>query len=279
MILYDGPSLIDGEPIVVIAVEDSNPKTGKMLFTWILRQDKKPSVSAFNGGEFSICGDCKFRAQPSIGASADYKSGLYDPKSRTCYVRLTGDTADEKMSPDHVWSAWKNGNIPYYDSNWGFYDYFYESSLLQYYGDLPIRIGSYGDPAAVRTLVWEALVSKSKRWTGYTHRWKNCDQRLKKYCMASVDTKQEREDAKAMGWRTFLVVPENRKEVMPNATRRHHSPATSLDITTLGGDILCPATAGKSVCAKCSLCMGTSSKASKSIWEVAHGKNKENHKW
>ena len=96
---------------------------------------------------------------------------------------------------------------------------------------------------------------------------------------ALVAEDQEREDAKAMGWRTFLVVPENRKAVMPNASRRQDSPGTSLDITTQGRDILCPATAGRSVCAKCSLCMGTSSKASKSIWEVAHGENKENHKW
>lgn len=273
MILYEGPSLIDGEPIVVIAVEDSNPKTGKMLFTWILRRDEKPSVVAFNGTERSICGDCKFRAQ------FNSDTGSFDKQSRTCYVRLTGASADEKMSPDDVWSAWRDGNLTARQDSWGFYDYFYESSLLQYYGDLPIRIGSYGDPAAVRTLVWEALVSQSKRWTGYTHRWKVCDQELKKYCMASVDSKQEREDAKAMGWRTFLVVPDNRKEVMPNATRRQNSPETSLDMTMRGRDILCPATAGKSVCAKCSLCMGTSSKAPKSIWEVAHGAGKDNHKW
>ena len=266
MVIYEGPSLIDGEPIVVIAVEDSNPKTGKMLFTWILRQDKKPSTIAYNGDEFSICGSCKFRAQP-LG---DYRQGPHDPESRTCYVRLTGDTADERMSPDDVWSAWRDCNLPLSESSWGFYDYFCESSLMQYYGELPIRIGSYGDPAAVRTLVWEALVSKAKRWTGYTHRWKTCDQRLKKYCMASVDSKQEREDAIAMGWRTFLVVPE---EVGLLAD------FPGFDKIGFDGAILCPATIGKSVCAKCSLCMGTSSKASKGIWEIAHGKNKENHRW
>ena len=46
MILYEGPSLIDDTPIVVIAIEDSNPKTGRMLFTWILRQDRAPEVAA-----------------------------------------------------------------------------------------------------------------------------------------------------------------------------------------------------------------------------------------
>jgi hypothetical protein len=33
-----------------------------------------------------------------------------------------------------------------------------------------IRLGSYSDPAAVPTNVWLALVSRSLRWTGYTHR-------------------------------------------------------------------------------------------------------------
>jgi hypothetical protein len=42
-ILYEGPSMIDGKPIVVIAtVGSANSKTGAMVQTWIMRQDVEP---------------------------------------------------------------------------------------------------------------------------------------------------------------------------------------------------------------------------------------------
>lgn len=102
VILYEGPSLLDGTPIVVIATEDSNPKTGNMLFTWILRQDRPPEVAAYDGSDDAICGDCRWR-----GTS---------PEDRGCYVRLTADgsdgnpPADETLAPSEVWSKWKRGD-------------------------------------------------------------------------------------------------------------------------------------------------------------------------
>ena len=43
LVLYEGPSEIDGKPIVCIATLDSrNRKTGNMVQTWILRQDVSP---------------------------------------------------------------------------------------------------------------------------------------------------------------------------------------------------------------------------------------------
>ena len=43
-VLYDGPSVLDGQPIVVIAtMETSNRKTGNMVQTWILRSDISPT--------------------------------------------------------------------------------------------------------------------------------------------------------------------------------------------------------------------------------------------
>ena len=39
-IIYDGPSMLDGEPIVAIAtMKTSNRKTGEMVQVWILRSD------------------------------------------------------------------------------------------------------------------------------------------------------------------------------------------------------------------------------------------------
>ena len=42
-IIYQGPSLLDGKPIVAIATTASrNVKTGSMVSIWILRQDIDP---------------------------------------------------------------------------------------------------------------------------------------------------------------------------------------------------------------------------------------------
>ena len=46
-VLYEGPSLLDGEPIVAILTglrsSSGNRKTGAMLQTWILRADVSPA--------------------------------------------------------------------------------------------------------------------------------------------------------------------------------------------------------------------------------------------
>lgn len=43
-ILYRGPSLLDGQPIVAIAiVKSDNAKTGNMVQTYILREDIDPN--------------------------------------------------------------------------------------------------------------------------------------------------------------------------------------------------------------------------------------------
>ena len=46
-----------------------------------------------------------------------------------------------------------------------------------------IRLGSYGDPAAVPIEIWDNLCSVAANYTGYTHQWATCDPNLKNYCM------------------------------------------------------------------------------------------------
>ena len=61
-ILYDGPSVLDGSPIVCIAtLSTSNRKTGAMIQTWILRADKDPVTASKLGDDVSICGNCPLR--------------------------------------------------------------------------------------------------------------------------------------------------------------------------------------------------------------------------
>ena len=65
LVLYNGPSSLDGELIVVIATgfrrSTANPKTGDMIQTWILRSDVAPFSAIHSGGDESICGSCPLR--------------------------------------------------------------------------------------------------------------------------------------------------------------------------------------------------------------------------
>ena len=65
VVLYRGPSKLDGEPIVCIATglkaPSKNPKTGTMVQTWILREDVAPHKAQKTGEDSSVCGDCPLR--------------------------------------------------------------------------------------------------------------------------------------------------------------------------------------------------------------------------
>ena len=123
-----------------------------------------------------------------------------------------------------------------------------------------VRLGAYGDPAAVPTKVWRNVTSASAGFTGYTHQWKA--QRfayLARYCMASADTAAEQLLAVAQGWRTFRV-------------------------KTSGADLLplesaCPASAEagrKLTCSQCRACSGSSRGLKGSIAIDAHGNGSGN---
>ena len=76
VILYEGPSMIDGAPIVVIAnridTDSNNAKTGAMVQTFIMRQDIAPHEATKTGDDASICGDCTHRP-----AMADHVTSRY----------------------------------------------------------------------------------------------------------------------------------------------------------------------------------------------------------
>lgn len=227
MILYDGPSRIDGQPIVAIATgydrPSKNSKTGKMIQVWILHRDVSPVSAVMTGADKAICGNCRHRG--TLG-------------NRTCYVNVG-------KAPNNVWKKYRQGG------------YRECTSLTEFGADRMIRLGAYGDPAAVPSAVWQHVTSRAKGWTGYTHLWK-LRPSLRGLLMASVDTEQEFSMAKAMGWRTFRV-----------------KPVTSPQ--TLASEIVCPASeeAGyRTTCASCLLCNGNKMDGRKDISILAHGVQK-----
>jgi hypothetical protein len=243
LLIYDGPSKLDGERILVfvsgLANGSSNAKTGAMVQTYILRADVDPIAANRTGLDYSICGDCPLRGVPNANESGT-------ATKRGCYVRL-------QHGPLGIWRAWQRGNIPDFTSE-------AKRHIVQHLvAGRMIRLGSYGDPSAVPSHVWDALLTYAKGHTGYSHQvgHKTADYRPD-LCMQSVETLEQAREAWSLGHRTCRLVAE----------------ITMLDSKR---EVLCPASAeaGKrTTCENCGLCNGAG--AAKSVAIVAHGATKGN---
>jgi hypothetical protein len=237
-IIYRGPSLIDGAPIVVVAIaSDRNKKTGNMLHTYILRADIDPRDASKSGADRSICGDCPMRGAATDNPDAKQAAG------RGCYVLLG-------QGPLIVWRALSAGLYPNATS---------ADDVAAIGAGRMVRIGTYGDGAAVPAYVWRALLSRAIGHTGYSHQAKTrgaaFDQSI---FMVSCETEKQARSAWRKGARTFRVIDR-------------------IDALVKGSEILCPASkeAGRRVqCADCGLCAGNTVRA-KSIAIVAHGAGKK----
>jgi len=178
-VIYRGPSLLDGAPIVAIAITSSrNEKTGDMVQTFIMRDDVEPHTALKTGQDASVCGDCKHR--PALGGA--------------CYVRTF-------QGPLSVYRAFHRGNYPTADA----------ALVAPLVAGRMVRLGTYGDPMAVPAQVWEDLTAQAAGRTGYSHQWRNeavgADQRQRvmRLCMASADSIAEAAIAHASGLRYFRI--------------------------------------------------------------------------
>jgi hypothetical protein len=116
--------------------------------------------------------------------------------------------------------------------------------------DRSVRLGAYGDPAAVPIKVWDRLLAYTASHTGYTHQWRRFSA-IRRYCMASVETTAQARLAWSKGYRTFRVSAEPK----------------------LKNESICPASAeaGKKLtCAQCLACDGSSGRRG-SIVIAPHG--------
>lgn len=224
-VIYDGPSLIDGARVIAIACaldRSRNSKTGHMVQTYILRADMHPVEAVRTGADVFICGTCKHRGDGT-------------GKERSCYVTLM-------HGPSSVYRSWQRGVYPAEAA----------AEVGRLLAGRMIRLGTYGDPAAVPIDVWHSLTAHAEGWTGYTHRWPDLGRDWALLLMASADTLDEARDAQAKGWRTFRVGAG----------------------TVFGKEVRCPASAEagkKTVCADCRACMGLAGKARGSIVIAPHG--------
>src|SRR5579859_6271988 len=142
-IFYRGPSLLTGELIVGalsgLDGESANVKTGPMIQSWILRVDRPPMEAVRDGGDAAICGDCKLRGEAGL--------------NRRCYVAPW-------RAPYNVYRA-----LPkYLDLGWDDIQALVEGRT--------IRLGAYGDPAAIPFEVWRMLLATTAGHVAYTHAWR-----------------------------------------------------------------------------------------------------------
>ncbi len=83
---------------------------------------------------------------------------------------------------------------------------------------LGLRVGSYGDPAAVPVSVWRSLLEAAPWHTGYTHAWRGFAE-FRGLLMASVDSGSEAGEAVAGGWEYFRVAPRGDRQRMRGEAR------------------------------------------------------------
>jgi hypothetical protein len=190
LVLYRGPSDIDPLSEIVVVLtglggKSKNPKTGRMLQTWILATHTPPHELVKSGGDHVVCYDCSLRG----GAG--------------CYVRT-------HQAPLGVWRCWKRGGYVDYDSA------VHDSKIA----GSRIRWGSYGEPILIPLSLVAHLSGLASGTTGYTHQWRlRVAQAYSEYFMASVHNTSQGQRANELGWRYFRSAadgtPHKREIVCP----------------------------------------------------------------
>jgi len=213
-IIYQGPSMSERSRDIFVALSpnSSNTKTGPMIQSWIMPDDMGIWDARRDGLDGSVCSGCTLR--PSIAR----ERRKLDPTAVECYVMTRTLAAVERARKARSYRILD----PDKASNW--------------LRSRPVRLGSFGNPSAVPIKVWDGM-TKNRRWTGYDHDWRQSDPAYARYCMASVENANQRDEAKAKGYRTY----------------RTRSKGTPL----LAGEIDCPHESKQVTCHDCGLCDGT----------------------
>jgi hypothetical protein len=224
LVIYDGPSMFDGERIIAIATgfqRSRNVKTGKgVIQIWIMRKDQLPLDAHVEGDDKSVCGDCIHR------------------HLRSCYVNLG-------QGPYQVYLHWQAGSYTRATAR-----------HLDMFKGKTVRLGSYGDPAAIPVSIWRSICSVADSHLGYTHAWKQTQfEGVKDFCMASCDSEDEARLAMDKGWRPFYVRSD--EDELPQ------------------GMFECPASAAaghRLTCSQCNVCKGGEHRDGQAVPSiVAHG--------
>jgi len=273
VLIYDGPSMLDRSPIfaalVGLSSPSSNSATGAMLQIYIMRSDIPPQAAVASGADSSVCGSCAMRGRVlSLAAAELLAETLNRSKRRTllarieaarlrgdlslnvervCYVRL-------EQAPSGIFKAYKAGR----------YELATAPEAVELVRGRALRVGAYGDSAALPVGVVRPLAVVADVVTNYSHAAGYAParaDRLGSFTMASADSIEQARQYQARGLRTFRVSPSFE---LSGGVRR------VLDIQP--GEAQCPKTIDKSVqCVGCGLCDGNRRGLRGNIVAPAHG--------
>lgn len=229
-ILYAGPSEIDGGPIVAIVTgltrKSRNGKVGGGAQVWIIRSDMHPTDAIKRGADVSICGYCIHRGSAGNG------------EDRSCYVDVPKAVAS-------IYRAFLKGRYPVLSP----------ADARAMLAGCFVRLGAYGDPAAIPYRVWAEVLADVVEGAGYTHQWARFPE-MAQWCVASCDSLADYAAAKILGFRTFRLVHGDSR-----AQRQRR-------------EFVCPASTEpghKTQCVDCKACFGISAKAKADIVIAVHG--------
>lgn len=208
--LYRGPSQLDGSEVVCLLTTNSANRKTGPVIQSWIMRTDMPPNEAV-----------------STGADAAV-CGDCKLRGRACYVLPW-------QAPTVAWRAWSKQPRP-------------APRYLLHEQDL--RIGAYGDPAALPFEVWEAAARHTRSVTGFTHQWRRCDPRFRQLLMASCDTLADAQEAQAMGWRTFRITLQPEK---------------------LPGEVVCPNHTKGLTCQQCRCCDGHRSGRRANVTTPVHG--------
>jgi hypothetical protein len=256
-VFYEGPSVLDGKPIVGILsnliAPSKNTKTGAYVAqAYIMRADISPLTAAYtDNGDYSVCGDCPLK--PS--------------NQNICYVNLA-------KAPSNIWKAYAaNRYLTLKDYP------------LDAVGRRLLRFGAYGDPTAIPFTAWQPLVAKFPQHTGYTHQWQTCDRIWQKYLMASCETTEQVEEARSQGWRTTRVINPSdglldgellcRNQARSGVALKDYLRVAEVSSVESTEKEAQDAIALKPNCEDCRLCDGNMGKSKTDIAFVVHGSRKK----
>jgi hypothetical protein len=176
-LLYDGPSLFNNAPILVLLSTNKGTSKTRMDTAYILPRDINPidaarlSIDPIGRADESVCGGCGRRPGVEL-----------DPDKRCFVTTLRG--------PHPTWVAHQRNGSGAFDR-------------LPIHPHEGARIGGWGDPSAVPTPVWWQLEDHYSFLLGYTQAWEDGLTVYSRWCMASVMSPEALHRAQDMGWRTF----------------------------------------------------------------------------
>ena len=219
MIIYHGPSRIGRGSVVCIATgldrPSTNRKTGDVLQVWILSATRHPLAALRKPNSkraTSHCGRCPLQ-------------------SNGCYVNVG-------RAPAQIYRAWRAGRYPELD--------------VSAFDGKQIRLGAYGDPAAIPAHLIDTISRRAKSIVGYSHSLPVLHhtqaKQLSRWLMCSTHDEASRIWAESRGYRVFHVSPEK-----PS------------------GFLTCLNSSHGLQCDKCGACNGNKGR---SIWIAPHGTSK-----